>query len=61
MTYIYIRVTMAIYYCVITGGDRLQKAFTKTKTTSGIRNISNIWINLSREKQVLIDYSYITS
>ena len=52
---------MAIYYCVITGGDRLQKAFTKTKTTSGIRNISNIWINLSREKQVLIDYSYITS
>ena len=59
MTYIYIRVTMAIYYCVITGGDGLQKEFTKT--TSGIRSISNIWINLSREKQVLIDYSYITS
>ena len=52
---------MAIHYCVITGGDGLQKAFTKTKTTSVIRSISNIWINLSREKQVLIDYSYITS
>ena len=38
---------MAIYYCVITGGDGLQKAFTKTKTTSGIRSISNIWINLA--------------
>ena len=41
---------MAIYYCVITDGDGLQKAFTQTKTTSGIRSISNIWIKPKQRK-----------